>query len=321
MRKRKQFPRVGRPSAAKSGDGSARVRHGHENERKPAAADAHSMRSSQAPAHRHHRMSTRKPNGGAIWLYGTHAVSAALENPARRIKRLLVTEGGLDAIQPALDRAAHRDGQAPAALAAEPVMRGEIDALFPADTVHQGVALLVQPRAPVALEDVLEALASAERALVVVLDQASDPRNVGAVLRSAAAFGASAVILPERHAPPESGALAKAASGALEAVPVVRVTNVARTLETLKTAGFWCVGLAPEGRHDVRAPSPPGPVALVLGAEGRGLRRLTLERCDEAARIPLAGPIASLNLSAAAAVALYAFRTCARDAAGDGEAR
>ncbi|MCC7016067.1 MAG: 23S rRNA (guanosine(2251)-2'-O)-methyltransferase RlmB [Rhodospirillales bacterium] len=261
---------------------------------------------------RDHGPASRKAATGDIWLYGIHAVCAALANPARRVRRLLVTEGAAEPIRRAAEAAP--GGRPPIAL--ETVERAAIDALFPSDTVHQGAALLVPPLDAPALEDVLDTLSGEKHALVVVLDQVDDPRNVGAVMRSAAAFGASALIVPERHAPAESGALAKAASGALEIIPMVRVTNIARTLEALKRAGFWCIGLAPEGDQDISPPARPSPVALVLGAEGSGLRRLTLDRCDEAARIPLAGPIASLNLSAAAAIALFAYRACARRTGG-----
>jgi len=307
MQKRKKFSNGRRPSSAGINSTGTRKESARTTPQPtgPGHAQPVSGRTERRP---HHRASLRKPAGGDLWLYGTHAVSAALENPARQAKRLLVIENALEAIRPVVELATS-DRRS---LAVETVGRAEIDALFPSDTVHQGVALLTMPLNPPTLEDVLDDLGTEEHALVVILDQAADPRNVGAVLRSAAAFGASALILPERHAPPESGALAKAASGALELIPLVRVTNIARTLDTLKTGGFWCIGLAPEGGRELSPPAQPSRVALVLGAEGGGLRRLTLERCDDAARIPLAGPIASLNLSAAAAIALFAYRTCVR---------
>jgi 23S rRNA (guanosine2251-2'-O)-methyltransferase len=169
---------------------------------------------------------------------------------------------------------------------------------------HQGVALLADVLAPPSLAAVLE-----RSGPIVVLDQVSDPRNVGAILRSAAAFGAAAVVTQDRNAPEETGALAKAASGALETVPLLRAVNVARTLIALKAAGCWVVGLDAAGGVPLAGPSLASRrVALVLGAEGDGLRRLTRETCDELARLDMPGPMESLNVAAAAAVALYEIR-------------
>ena len=230
------------------------------------------------------------PRGdGRQWLFGLHTVRAALANPARVRHRLVATPEA---------RAALGD----LAAAAEVVPRATIDALVPG-AVHQGAAVLVDP-----LEDLdVETLAAAapDGAIAVVLDQVSDPQNVGAVLRSAAAFGACAVVVPERRSPEATAALAKAASGALEHVPIVRAVNLARALEALKAAGFWCVGLDAEAAQGLPAVDLTGKVALVLGAEGAGLRRLTREHCDILARIAIGGPVASLNVSNAAAVALY----------------
>ena len=231
-------------------------------------------------------------DGGDIWLYGAHAVRAALANPRRSQRRLLVS---------------WTDATLPAGLARRPeiVPPAQIAEFLPDGAVHQGFALLTAPLPATAIEQYCAAASGLESAVAVVLDQVTDPQNVGAVLRSAEVFGAGAVILSERHAPPATGALAKAASGALETVPLVRVVNVSRALEALKTAGFWCAGL------DVSAPVPladadfAAKTALVLGAEGRGLRRLTRQGCDLLVGIPTTGDIASLNVSNAAAVALY----------------
>jgi 23S rRNA (guanosine2251-2'-O)-methyltransferase len=187
-------------------------------------------------------------------------------------------------------------------VAAERVERSRIDQLLGRDAVHQGAALLADPLAPPSLAQVMERAGP-----ILVLDQVTDPRNVGAILRSAAAFGIAAVITQDRNAPDETGALAKAASGALETVPLLRAVNIARTLIALKAAGCWVVGL------DASATSLAGPVlaerrvALVLGSEGEGLRRLTRDTCDEIAGIAMQGraDMESLNVSAAAAIALY----------------
>lgn len=246
---------------------------------------------------RGHPQAPGRTGEAALWLFGLHAVAAALANPKRRALRLLATPDAAAR----LAESWRRPGGAPARadLAWETAERSAIERVVPPGAVHQGVALLAQPLAPVELNAVAVGVP------IVVLDQVSDPRNLGAVLRSAAAFGAAAVIVPERNAPPESGTLAKAASGALEMVPLVRVVNLARAIELLQDAGYWCVGLDAEARQPLSAARLEGACALVLGSEGGGLRRLTRERCDELARVPIKAGIDSLNLSAAAAVALY----------------
>ena len=226
------------------------------------------------------------------WIYGQHAVSAALANPARKIRRLIAT-----------GEAAERLLRAGPRSQPENVERREIDAALPPGAVHQGVALLVDSLAQPALEDVIAR--AGDRAVIVLLDQVTDPHNVGAVLRSAAAFGALAVVGTERGAPAATGIVAKSASGALEVTPLVSVTNLARALETLQRANFWRIGLDGEAERTLAETAPSDRTALVLGAEGKGLRRLTREHCDFLARLPTQPPIESLNVSNAAAVALY----------------
>jgi 23S rRNA (guanosine2251-2'-O)-methyltransferase len=223
-------------------------------------------------------------------------VAAALANPARRIERLVLTGDAEDAL-----------GRAGIALRPAPEIRSaqEISALLPEGAAHQGFALRAAPLPDVGLADVLDALPEGTPALVVVLDQVTDPRNVGAILRSAAAFGAAAVILPERHGADTTAALAKAASGALETVALVRVTNISRTLDALKAAGFWCIGLDARAPEVLAAVDLTGRIALVLGSEGSGLRRLVADTCDLRARLPIGPGMESLNVSAAAAIALY----------------
>jgi 23S rRNA (guanosine2251-2'-O)-methyltransferase len=245
---------------------------------------------------------TPLPRDRGPWLYGRHAVAAALANPARRVRRLVALPEAAAELRTLAGAAAARlPPDAP-----EILDRRGFDQLLPSGAVHQGMALAAEPLPARDIDDVLDGLGDAPGPQVIVLlDQVSDPHNIGAILRSAAAFAARAVVLPEHGAPPVTGALAKAASGALEAVPLLRVTNLARTLDRLKEAGFWCLGLE-EGAEKTLAETDAGSrVALVLGAEGSGLRRLTRERCDLLARLPTRGEPASLNVSNAAAIALY----------------
>ena len=243
------------------------------------------------------------------WLYGRHAVAAALANPARRWRRLLVLPEAEDEAREMVAAAlAERRGAKPEPPAA-PVQiteRAALTRLLPDGAVHQGWALAVEPLPAPDLDDVLRAAdPSLRRALIVVLDRVSDPHNVGAVLRSAAAFGAVAVVVAEHGAPTATGALAKAASGALERVPLIRAVNISRTLDRLKEAGYWCCGLDATAAAALAALDLGPRVALVLGAEGGGLRRLVREHCDYLARLPTRPELASLNVSNAAAIALY----------------
>lgn len=242
----------------------------------------------------------RKPasaGGGGLLLYGLHAVEAALKNSHRNILELTATKAAAD-----------RLGAAISARGIEPHMAENRDIAdrLPADAVHQGIIARVAPLAPVSLADLAPA------APVIALDQVTDPHNVGAILRSAAAFGAAAVIAPEHGAPAPSGALAKAATGALEHVPYIQTANLARALESAKKAGYWIIGLDGDSDTPFEEVAGQTPLLLVLGAEGAGLRRLTRERCDILARLDLPGAIRTLNVSNAAAIALYAASRAAR---------
>ena len=227
-----------------------------------------------------------------VWLYGRHPVLAALANPERRIERLLATK-----------EVAERHAAEFAGKSIEIVAREEMAQRLPAGAVHQGLAALVTPLEDAVLEDVLARCS--DDALILALDQVTDPHNVGAILRSAAAFGAAGLVVTERHAPADTGVLAKAASGGLEIVPLVRAVNLARSLEHLKEAGFWLYGLDERGDAAIDALDLKGRVCIVLGAEGEGLRRLTAEKCDRLVTIPTTQALASLNVSNAAAVAAY----------------
>jgi 23S rRNA (guanosine2251-2'-O)-methyltransferase len=231
---------------------------------------------------------------GEVWLYGHHAVAAAIANPSRKMLRLMGTTEAL----------AKMTDEVGALGQARPCSRREIDAVVGEDAVHQGIAMLTR-----ALEhnltDVLELTSTNPNACLVVLDQVTDPHNVGAILRSAAAFGASAVIAPDRHAADESGAMAKSASGALDKIAYVKSTNLVRALEEIKEHQFWLVGLDADAPQVLGQLKLGGRTALVVGAEGEGLRRLVRETCDHVARLPMAGDMESLNVSNAAAIALY----------------
>ncbi len=262
-------------------------------------------RPSRAPAsdETRQKLKSSRPNYGSpspAYLYGVHPVVQALLNEQRQHTRLLATERGLASIEKAMKRA-QADG-----LTVPPVTLVEsedIARLLPRDAVHQDVLLDTQPLEEVFLPDIL--LHAGKNATVVVLDQVTDPHNVGAIMRSAAAFGSVAVVVQKLHAPEVTGVLAKSASGAVEHVPLVREVNLSRTLTQLQEAGFTCIGLAERGESTLAGCKAKGRVAIVLGAEGDGLRRLVAESCDMLARLPTSGEIASLNVSNAAAVALY----------------
>lgn len=254
---------------------------------RPSMRDSNNQRGQRAPA----------VPAGAVWLYGTHAVAAALGNPARRLRRLVITEEAQAAL------AAERPQPWP--IQAEISPRERIDQLLGArpgsGIVHQGVALLTDQLVSPPLLDALK-----RPGPVLVLDQISDPRNIGALMRTAQAFGASMVIAQERNAPEETGALAKVASGALEMIPLLRIVNIARALIVLKSADVWVVGLDGAAPNRLNGTAFAGRrVALVLGSEGEGMRRLTRETCDEVVALGMPGGMESLNVSAAGAVALY----------------
>jgi 23S rRNA (guanosine2251-2'-O)-methyltransferase len=225
-------------------------------------------------------------------FWGKHAVAAALDNPDRRVLKAWAT------------REAAGFMQFPSDIAVTLAEAPDLARLVPGDAPHQGVVIEAEPLEDVWLGDLLAE--AGERAVLLVLDQVTDPHNVGAILRSTAAFGAIGIVTQDRHSPPEGGALAKAASGALERVPWVRVVNLARALDEIAEAGFWRIGLDGEAKDDLKEALGPQRVALVLGAEGTGMRPNTREHCDALARLPTSDTVESLNVSNAAAVALYA---------------
>jgi 23S rRNA (guanosine2251-2'-O)-methyltransferase len=224
------------------------------------------------------------------YIFGRHAVFAALDNPARKINRVLMTAqakkelGEFKKLPVSVAEGAHFQG------------------ILPPGAVHQGIAIDTIPLEQPSLGEFLD---EEPNAPVILLDQVTDPHNIGAILRSAAAFDAAAVIVTDRHAPQESGTMAKAASGAMETVPLIAVSNLAQAMEKLKKAGYWIYGLSGYAEKTLAESKPDAKTALILGAEGDGMRRLTTENCDFLVRLPMSDKMESLNVSNAAAVALY----------------
>ncbi|MCB1514179.1 MAG: 23S rRNA (guanosine(2251)-2'-O)-methyltransferase RlmB [Hyphomicrobiaceae bacterium] len=256
------------------------------------------------PAHHTPRHDAKAPRAAARdtretddrMLFGIHAVAAALDNPARRVRRLLATE---NAERRLAEQIAARK------LAVERVRPKDLDRLLGADTVHQGIAIEADPLPEPELADLIARAGATESGPLIVLDQVTDPHNVGAILRSAAVFGAAGLLTTRRHSPPLNGTLAKSASGALELVPVCLVQNLSRAIDELKSAGVRVIGLDGEGETLLEDAPFNGPVALVLGAEGKGLRQLTRESCHHLCRIGTSNLLASLNVSNAAAISLH----------------
>ncbi|QZH74336.1 MAG: RNA methyltransferase [Erythrobacter sp.] len=232
----------------------------------------------------------------AVRIWGRHPVEAALMNPRREHRKLWATLDGLDSLS----------GTLPDGFPLERAEVADLARLVARDAPHQGLVLECEPLDDLFLADVMDAESARP---IVVLDQVTDPHNVGAILRSAAAFDAAAIVTQDRHAPPESGVVAKSASGALEIVPWIRVVNLARALEELAEAGYWRIGLAGEAEASFAEVLPSGPVAVVLWAEGEGMRHNVAQHCDALARLPISPAMESLNVSNAAAIALYALAT------------
>ena len=228
---------------------------------------------------------------GVDIIYGTHPVEAVLSNPRRQVRALWATKN-------ALDRLMERHRNLP--VEAQVVHPRVLDSRLGTEAVHQGLLVEALPLPQPRLDGI------PRQGIVVLLDQVTDPHNVGAILRSCAAFAVTALVTTARHSPEASGVLFKAASGATELVPFVRVTNLARAMEELKSYGFHVVGLDGSAPQTIDAAELPSPLALVMGAEGKGLRQLTRQTCDDLVRLDLPGPIKSLNVSNACALALYA---------------
>ncbi len=243
---------------------------------------------------RGHRPS--KPQGGRPRFWGRHAVIAALANPERRVHKIFGTREALGALDlPPVMQITYADV-------------ADLGRMVPHDAPHQGLVIEVDPLEDIWLGDLIDQGRDDRRPLLV-LDQVTDPHNVGAILRSAAAFDALGIVTQDRHSPPESGTIARAASGALEIIPWVRVVNLARALDEIGEAGFWRIGLDGDAPQTLAQAMGDGKTALVLGAEGEGLRHNSAVHCDELAKLPISPRMESLNVSNAAAIALYAATT------------
>jgi 23S rRNA (guanosine2251-2'-O)-methyltransferase len=280
----------------------------HKKAAQPSTGRGRGRRARKADPQHARAQKTGDGDGPGYWIHGRHPVLAALANPARRCHRLLIGREDARALMPTIEA---RLGPRAGTPRPEIVTRRDLTALLGDASPHQGLCLRVDPLAPLSMEALLARPTEAETppragTTVVALDQVTDPRNVGAIFRSAAAFGARAVLLSARHAPPETGVLARAASGALELVPRVEVTNLARALDRLKGDGWWTLGLAQDASEELTMMVAGERTVLVLGAEGKGLRRLTRETCDVLVRLPTDAAMPSLNVSNAAAVALFA---------------
>lgn len=241
----------------------------------------------------HHATPSAAGGGGGHWVYGWHAVNAALANPERVVTRIVASPAAAEKL-----KLPNRRLPNPHVMDAR-----EIDRVLGADAVHQGIGAMVQPLEPYGIEDILNI--ADPKGPVVILDQVSDPHNVGAIMRTAAAYDAVAVVFPKDHSAPETAAMAKAACGALDVVRRVQVTNLATAMRELKDAGWWIVGLEGESKRELPELRFGAKTVIVLGAEGKGMRRLTADLCDERVRLPMGSRMESLNVSNAAAVALY----------------
>lgn len=250
----------------------------------------------QAPGQRRKETSFQLKRADSILLYGRNSVEAALNNPERECLRLIATKRGLEGLE-----RQNSDPDLPVTMIEDPA---DLAAFMPPEAPHQGIFLEVRPLPGYALEDL--APIDGRKNIILVLDQVTDPHNVGACLRSAAAFGARAMITQDRNSPSESGALARASAGGLEVTPWVRAANIAQALEALKDMGYWHIGLDGHTDASIKNADLGDNVAIVMGSEGKGLRPLVRKHCDLIARIPMRGDIESLNVSNAAAIALYA---------------
>lgn len=229
-----------------------------------------------------------------VLIYGRHAVLSALANPDRQIAKILCTRENLDEVAKIVDKNK-----------VSIVDRRDIDKLLPRDAVHQGFVVYAAALPDYSIEQICDMSQDFEKCTVLVLDQVSDPQNIGAIIRSCVAFGALALVIQDKNSPEETGAMVKASAGTIEHLPIARVTNLSRALESLKRAGFWTVGMDGSAQSEVSQMSKNGKTAIVMGSEGKGMRRLVEENCDLVVKLPISSKVESLNVSTAAAIVLY----------------
>lgn len=239
---------------------------------------------------------TPKSSKSALILYGRHPVLAALNNPERRITKLVCTLETADELRPL----AQNRG-----LTLNVTERREIDKMLPPDSVHQGMAAYCSELPAYNLEEICDMAATQDKCHLLILDQVTDPQNIGAIIRSCVAFNTLALIMQDKNSPAESGAMAKASAGMIEQLPLCRVTNLSRAIERLKEAGFWIIGMDGYAKTTISEMNKSGKTAIIMGSEGKGMRRLVEESCDAAVRLPISEKVESLNVSTAAAIVLY----------------
>ena len=242
------------------------------------------------------KSNTAKPSS---LLYGKHPVFAAINNPHRQIFALYCTSENLSELKKVC-LSAHRDDNL-----IKIMERKEIEKLLPSDAVHQGVVAAVKELESSALEDICLIADKKENCHVLILDQVTDPQNIGAIIRSCVAFETLALIIQDKNSPTESGSMAKASAGMIEYLPIVRVTNLARAIDTLKKCGFWVIGMDGYAKITIDQMDKSGKIAVIMGSEGSGMRRLVEESCDSTVRLPISEKVESLNVATAAAITLY----------------
>lgn len=234
-----------------------------------------------------------------VLIYGKHAVESAVLNPCRKIMQAFATKEQFAYLKKNLLDSGRGE------VSLKLVDKAEMDKMFAYEAVHQGVALVCEPLQGISLQDIISLSAETDDCHILVLDQVSDPQNIGAIIRSCAAFGALALVVQDKNTPQESGAMVKASAGTIEFLPICRVTNLSRALETLKNNGFWCVGMDGYASQTIDLMNKKGKIAVVMGSEGKGMRRLVQESCDETVKLLTDPRVESLNVSVAAAIALY----------------